>query len=116
MLAQVDPDRLQRLEIQLLHPLRRRLQDDLKLRVLEQPVRVFAIAPIRRTTRRLRIANVKGFGPSTRRNVSGDIVPAPTSTSYGCCSTQPRSAQNLCSETAVPETSVRLRSPRADSK
>src|SRR5277367_2763904 len=42
-------------------------------------------------------AILTGFGPSTRRNVSGDIVPAPTSTSYGCCSTQPRSAQKLCS-------------------
>src|SRR3954471_24551470 len=39
-----------------------------------------------------------GFGPSTRRNVSGAMVPAPTSTSYGCCNTHPRSAQNFCSD------------------
>ena len=38
-----------------------------------------------------------GSGPSTRRNVSGDMVPAPTSTSYGCASTQPRSAQKVWS-------------------
>src|SRR6266508_4633720 len=36
-------------------------------------------------------------GPSTRRNVSGCIVPAPTSTSSGCCSAHPRDAQNSCS-------------------
>src|SRR5581483_11676057 len=41
-------------------------------------------------------ATLYGSGPSTRRKVSGAIVPAPTSTSYGCCNTQPRSAQNLC--------------------
>src|SRR4029079_14140564 len=33
-------------------------------------------------------------GPSTRRNVSGCIVPAPISMSRGCCNRQPRVAQN----------------------
>src|SRR5271167_848662 len=37
-----------------------------------------------------------GRGPRTRRNVSGDMVPAPTSTSYGCWRMHPRSAQKVC--------------------
>ena len=42
-------------------------------------------------------ATLQCAGPSTRRNVSGCMVPAPTSTSSGCCSTHPREAQNSCS-------------------
>ena len=79
--AQIDPDRLQRLQIELLHIVRRRLQDHLQLRVLVKPVRILAVAPVRGPPRWLRVRNLYGFGPSTRRNVSGDIVPAPTSTS-----------------------------------
>jgi len=39
-------------------------------------------------------ATLQCAGPSTRRNVSGCIVPAPTSMSSGCCSVHPRDAQN----------------------
>src|SRR5687767_8279139 len=39
-------------------------------------------------------ATLQCSGPSTRRNVSGCIVPAPISMSRGCWSRQPRVAQN----------------------
>ena len=63
MLAKIDPNRLQRLEIKLLHIHRRRLQNQLKLGVLEEPVRILAIPPIRRPPRRLRIAHPVRLGP-----------------------------------------------------
>ena len=46
VLAKVNPDRFERLEIEVLHVVRRRLENDLQLRVLEKPVGVFAIASI----------------------------------------------------------------------
>ena len=61
--AQVDADRLQRLQIQLLDILRRRLQDQLQLRMPEQPVRVLAIAPVGRPPARLRIRNSHRLRP-----------------------------------------------------
>ena len=49
MLAEVNPNRAQRLQVQLLHILRRRLQDHLQLHMLEQPVGIFSVTSIRRT-------------------------------------------------------------------
>ena len=55
MLAEVNPNRAQRLQVQLLDILRRRLQDYLQLHMLEQPVGIFSVTSIRRTPRRLHI-------------------------------------------------------------
>ena len=52
-----NPNRFERLQIHLLHIYRRRLQDELKLRVLEQPVRVLAVASVRGSARWLCIAH-----------------------------------------------------------
>ena len=56
--AQIDAARFEALEIQLLHVVRRRLQDDLELLVLEQPVGVLAEAAVGRTTGRLDVGDV----------------------------------------------------------
>ena len=95
VLARVDAARLEALEIELLHIVGRRLEDHLKLVVLERRG-----SGSRRSARRpggataARSATFQCAGPSTRRNVSGCIVPAPTSISSGCWSAQPRDAQN----------------------
>src|SRR5271166_1927386 len=60
--AQINAQRGQRVQIQLLHVLRWRLQDHLVLHVLEQPVRVLAVTAIGRATRRLHVANVVRLG------------------------------------------------------
>ena len=52
------PHRLEALQVQLLHFVRRRLQDDLELMVLEQPVRVLAEPTVGRTPRRLHVGHV----------------------------------------------------------
>ena len=62
MLAQVDADRFERLEVQLLHVDRRRLQNQLKLRMPKEPVGILAIAAIGRPPRGLRIAHAIGLG------------------------------------------------------
>ena len=93
--AQVDAARLEALQVELLDLVGRRLEDHLELVVLEQPVRVLAEAAVGRPPRRLHVGDVPvAAGPSTRRNVSGCIVPAPISMSSGCCRRQPREAQN----------------------
>src|SRR5690242_327105 len=61
VLTQIDSDRFQRLQVQLLHIRRRWLQNDLELHVLEQPVRVLAITAIRRSPRRLHVSHVIGL-------------------------------------------------------
>src|SRR6201996_2374423 len=63
VLAQVDSYRGQRFEIDLLYALRRRLQNHLELCVLEETVRILPVASVRRTTRGLRVGNVKGTWP-----------------------------------------------------
>ena len=63
MLAEVNPDGAQRLEIQFLHILRRRLQDYLELQVLEQPVGILAVTPVSRTSRGLHICNFVRIRP-----------------------------------------------------
>jgi hypothetical protein len=82
MLAQVDADRGQALQVQVLNVRRGRLEDDLKLRVLVETVGILAIAPVGGPTARL---NVGRRGMSSvrerERKVSGCIVPAPTSIS-----------------------------------
>src|SRR5271166_2622658 len=62
MFAQVNANRGQRIEVQLLHILRRRLQDHLILHMLEQAVGVLAVTAVGRTPRRLYIADVVGLG------------------------------------------------------
>src|SRR6266446_3039515 len=70
VLPKVNPDRAQRLEIQLLHILRRRLQNDLQLRVLEQPVRILPVAPVRRAPRRLQIRHlVRSWSQHTQKGL-----------------------------------------------
>jgi hypothetical protein len=63
VLREVDPDGLQRLQIKLLHVGRRRLQDELKLRVAEEPVGVLAVAAIRGAARGLCVAHFVRLGP-----------------------------------------------------
>ena len=60
---QVDADRFKRLEVQLLHIDRRRLQNQLKLCMPEEPVGILAVAAIGRPPRGLRVAHAIGFGP-----------------------------------------------------
>ena len=93
--AQVDAARFEALQIQLLHFVGRRLQNHLELVVLEEAVRVLAEAAVGRPARRLHVGDAPGLpGPSTRRNVSGCIVPAPISMSRGCWRRQPLRTQN----------------------
>ena len=62
MRAQVDAAGLQALQIELLHFVGRRLEDDLELLVLEEPVRVLAEAAVGRPARRLDVGDAPGFG------------------------------------------------------
>ena len=57
VLPQINSNRAQRLEIELLHIFRRRLQDHLQLQVLEQPIGVLPVASVGRPTRGLHIGN-----------------------------------------------------------
>src|SRR6202000_1938291 len=59
--AQVNAHRLKRFEVELLDIHRRRLEDELKLGVLEEAIRVLAVAAVGGTTRRLRIADPVRF-------------------------------------------------------
>ncbi len=58
MRPQVDAARFETLQIQLLHVVWRRLQDDLELLVLEEPVRVLTEAAVGRATGRLDVGDV----------------------------------------------------------
>ena len=76
VLAQVNADRGQRFEVKLLHVLRRRLQDDLHLQVLEQAVGIFAITSVGGAARRLRVGDLVRIRPqntqkSFRRHGAG---------------------------------------------
>ncbi len=71
MLAQINPNRSQRLQVQLLHVFRRRFQNHLQLHVLEKPVGILPIAPIRRTPRRLHICNLIRLGPQHAQKCLG---------------------------------------------
>ena len=62
-LLEVDAHGSERFEVELLHVLRRRLEDELKLRVLEEPIRILAIAAVGRASRGLRIADFVRLGP-----------------------------------------------------
>ena len=61
--AQIDAARLEALQVELLHLVGRRLQDDLELVVLEQAVRVLAEAAVRRPARRLHVGHAPVLGP-----------------------------------------------------
>ena len=63
MLTEVDANGDQRFEVELLHALRRRLEDDLQLRVTEEAVGVLAVTAVRGPARRLRVGNADGLGP-----------------------------------------------------
>ena len=63
VLAQINADRAERFKVKFLHVLRRRLQDHLQLQVLEQPVGILPVAPIRRTPRGLHVRNLIGIRP-----------------------------------------------------
>jgi hypothetical protein len=69
--AQIDPACLEALQVELLHFVRRGLEDHLKLLVLEQAIRVLAEPSIGRPSRRLTYATLQGSGPSTRRKRFG---------------------------------------------
>src|SRR5271156_2399348 len=62
MLAEIDADGSQRFEVEILNIGRRRLQDDLKLHVLEQAVGVLAVTAVCRATRGLHIADAVRSG------------------------------------------------------
>ena len=59
----IDPDRLEAREIELLDIRRRRLHDDLKLVIVLQPVRVFAITAVFGAARRLHVGGRPRFWP-----------------------------------------------------
>ena len=63
VLAKIDANRAQGFQIKLLHILRRRLQDHLHLRVLEQPIGILAVAAIGRPPRGLHVGHVVGLRP-----------------------------------------------------
>jgi len=58
---QVDAHGLERLEIQLLHVCRRRLQNQLELGVFEEPVGILAVAPVGWPARGLCVAHFVGL-------------------------------------------------------
>ena len=62
-MLQVDPHRLERFEVKLLHIHRWRLQNELELRVLEQPIGILAVSPVGRPPRRLRVAHLVRLRP-----------------------------------------------------
>ena len=62
MLAKIDANGLKRLEIELLHVDRRRLQNELELGVLEEPVGILAVAAVGGAARGLRVADLVGLG------------------------------------------------------
>src|SRR5918996_3026659 len=57
MLPRIDPARLETLEVDLLHFVGRRLEDDLVLVVLEEPVRILSESPVVGPPRRLHVAD-----------------------------------------------------------
>ena len=59
----VDAERREAAEIQILAVGRRRLQDDLELVIMLQPVRVLAVAPVGRPARRLDIGGAPRLRP-----------------------------------------------------
>ena len=62
MLTRVDAARLEAVEIDLLHFIRRRLENHLELKVLEQAVGILAEAAVGRAPRRLHVCHVPGLG------------------------------------------------------
>src|SRR4030095_11187731 len=54
---EIDSAGLETLQIQLLHVVRSRLEDDLELLMLEETLRVLAEPPVRRPARRLHVGN-----------------------------------------------------------
>ena len=67
----VDPERAQRPEIEVDDVDGRRLQDDLVLVVLVQTVRIFAVARVLRTARRLNVRGAPGFRPQSAQERGG---------------------------------------------
>ncbi len=63
VLAQVNADRSERLEVQLLHVLWRGLQDYLQLQVLEEAVRILAVTSVGRTSRGLHVSDLVRIRP-----------------------------------------------------
>src|SRR4051794_20328343 len=59
----VDAEGLDRVEVELLDVLGRRLEDNLELVVLEHPVGILPEPPVRRTPRGLHVGHVPGLGP-----------------------------------------------------
>ena len=78
VLARVDADGFQRLEVEFDRVAGIGFQDDLELGVLLEAVGVFAVAPVIGADGGFDVATFHGSGPSTRRKVEGFIVPAPT--------------------------------------
>ena len=62
VLPRVDAARLEAIEIELLHFVGRRLQNDLILMVLEQPIRILSEPSVVRTTRRLDVGHAPRLG------------------------------------------------------
>ena len=63
VLAGIDPAGLEAVEIQLLHFIRRRLEDDLVLMMFEQAVRVLPKSPVVRPPRRLNVRDAPRLLP-----------------------------------------------------
>src|SRR5258708_33890249 len=60
--SRINPERLHRIQVELLDVLRSGLEDHLELMVLEKPVRVFAETAIGRPPRRVHVGGVPGLG------------------------------------------------------
>ena len=60
---EVNADRGERFEVEFLHVLRRRLQDDLQLEVLEQAVGILAVTAVGGTARGLHVRDPIRIGP-----------------------------------------------------
>jgi len=73
----IDPEALEGIEVEFLDVKRRGFHDDLVLVVVLEPVRVFAIAAVRRSSGGLHIGHPPGFRSRALRNVAGLKVPAP---------------------------------------
>ena len=58
MLLRFDAEAFKAFQIKLLNVVRRRLHDDLELIMLIEPIRILAVAPVRRTAGGLHISDV----------------------------------------------------------
>ena len=96
--GRIDAERRETAEIQILAVGRRRLQDHLKLVIMLQPVRVFAVAAVGRPARRLDI----GGAPRLRTRARARRSPG------GTCRRRPRCHRAAGSRSPAPPNSAAI--------